>query len=136
MVSGEGEIVNSIDVSPIPVSRKRGSIDVFMRKRTSNELGRILVRFTNASGMSEIVCVVVRDFSNLSSISDVISPGIQRNSPVTIAAFDVKHVNSSQLSVETLFTPIRSPRISDNPILFIIFFTPTNNFDNVIGSWI
>lgn len=133
LVSGEREIINSTDVSPIPVGRKIGSLDIFVRKRTSNKLGGILVRFTSTFSVSEIVGLIVGN-RNLSGVSNIISPGIQGDSPVTAVTFNIEHVNTSQLSEETLFTPIRSPRISDDPVLFIVFFTPTNNFDDMVGS--
>lgn len=136
LVSGERKIVDIADISPIPVLRKSGSIEIFVRKRTSHNLSGVLIGFTNAGrSRMEIVGLVQRFVrANLGRVSDIISPGVQRNSPVA-TLFNVKHINTSQLSVETLFTPVRSPRISDDPVIgSVSFLTPTNNGDNVISS--
>lgn len=48
--------------------------------------------------------------------------------------FYIEHVDSSELPVESFFSPIASPRISDDPEFLGVFGAPAHNGDYVVGA--
>lgn len=64
-------------------------------------------------------------------VSDILGPGVNGGSP-RASGFNTKVINTSDDSNVSFFTPIGSPRISNNPIFDTIFFSPTDNTNVMI----
>lgn len=126
------EIVDSRDISPIPVAWEDCSVEIFIRKRRGNHVILEIIRISLTSlSLKEIAWILW--IRRLSCVSQILSPCIFWNWP-TAFGFDVQRVNSSNKSEVTFLSPITSPWVSDIPKLSAIFIdTPTYNRDGMVN---
>lgn len=142
LVLGPGEVVDTVGVSPIPGLGEVTSLDVAPGE--SFTLSDVLSEFlsegvVNLHASTSSVLLFFRSREErfrLGLLGGVVlvtvGPGISGNTPVAVS-FDGKVVDTSDDSEETVFTPVSTPRVSDNPVLGTVGkSTPTNNGDIVI----
>jgi len=142
LVLGPGEVVDTVGVSPIPGLGEVTSLDVAPGE--SFTLSDVLSEFLSegvvdlhASTSSVLLFFRSREERfGLGLLGGVVlvtvGPGVSGNTPVAVS-FDGKVVDTSDDSEETVFTPVSTPRVSDNPVLGTVGkSTPTNNGDIVI----
>ena len=125
LISSNGEIIDSRNISPVPLGWYIFIWEIFIGKRV-NDVFDIFIR-SNSNAWSLIDLLVFRGVvSGLCVIPFISAPCIFGHSPRTIA-FDSKVINSSNQFKISTFSPIAAPWISDDPIFDSIFLSPTCN---------
>jgi hypothetical protein len=143
LVLGPGDVVDTVDVSPIPRGGEVFSLDVApgllfsLQHRGSVELFVVELKaagFSSLGGLffSEEGFRLGLFLSLLGVVLVTLGPGVSGNTPIAIS-FNSEIVNTSDDSEETVFTPVGTPGVSDNPVLGTIGkSTPTDDRDIVI----
>jgi hypothetical protein len=141
LVLSPGDVVLSTDVSPIPGSRKIVGANMSPREFSSEGfLTRVLEEISNSAALGtslgekifqSSVSFRLDFFSSSTLISDIVSPGILRNTPLAFR-LNTKVVGTSDNSEETTFTVVRSPGVSDKPVFDTLFNAVTNDRNSVI----
>jgi len=148
-----GKVVLSVHVSPVNIFWKLFVANNFpswsteslwvnsifaLLKHASSIFGRVLIK--EVLGLlehkwidSRVVLVVVWIILLFLSgdVFHSLSPGINWTGPGALT-LDVQVVDSSDESEKSFFSPVGSPRVSDVPVFLTIFFSPSNNADNMI----
>lgn len=132
LVSREWHVILSWYVSPIPSSRSRLNIFVWLWANNVARSQRWGFSFTSRFSQESLrwfwLCSCW-----WSSISNIISPGINWNRPMA-KTFNTHIISSSNNLEESFFTPVWSPRVSSNPIgSTILEYTPSDNANRVIS---
>jgi hypothetical protein len=143
LVLSPGDVVLSVDVSPIPGGRKIVGANMSPRELSSERfLTRVLEEISNSAALGASlgekifqsgVSFGLDFFSSSTLISDVVSPGVLRNTPLAFR-LNTEVVSTSDNSEETAFTIVRSPGVSNKPVFDTLFNTVTNDRNSVIES--
>jgi hypothetical protein len=148
LVSGPREVVNTINVAPVPVGRDVLNIENFMRKwhgdvswsgsLWSNDfisveesvLGSFIFLLNFSFKTREEVLNILDRFRFLGAFSTffTFSPGINGSSKSTVS-FNSDVVDASDDSEESIFSEMLTPRVSDFPELDSVFNTISHNGD-------
>jgi len=140
-----GHVVATIDISPVNLFGEDvngGESVIFGLNLTSGEssfsdtasaLGKRLF-LARVLGLGEWVDGLVVVDVVLLRISGGVNAGpvVDGDSPIAVR-FNVEVVNASGDSEETLFTPVRAPRVTNSPELNTVLDTVSNNGNNVVG---
>jgi hypothetical protein len=129
LVASPGEIVNVANVSPVPSVWNITILEVFVWEWGGDEFGD----FTVLLDLASLVVALWKEdvFLWFFNLWLWLGPGVLWNSPGTIG-FDCHVVGAANHSEETLFTPVGTPGVSDNPELDTVFDTPTDDGDFVV----
>jgi len=142
LVLGPGDVVDAVDVSPIPRGGEVFSLDVAPGLLFSLQHGfsvelRVELKAAGFLGLGGLFFREERFrlglfLGLLGVVLVTLGPGVSGNTPVAIS-FNGEIVNASDDSEETVFTPVSTPGVSDNPVLGTVGkSTPTDDGDIVV----
>lgn len=133
LVAAPRKIVSSADVAPEPGLGKGLHIKVLVRPGGGHVLLVFFVRFPSAGALflgEELLGHGVSRVG-LGLISEILGPSVSGGSP-RASGLNTKVVLSSDQPEVTLFTPVASPRVSDDPVLDSVLLSPSHNRNVVV----
>jgi hypothetical protein len=130
LVAAPGHVVRAGDVTPVPCSGQGRDVEVLVGQWACDEGFFAQERGGAVAG----VPLFVDDFGGLGDfcgVALVVGPSVAWDCPAA-SRFNTQIVNSSDQSEISLFSPIASPGIPDNPVLGPILLTPSDHTDIMI----